>query len=63
MGKHVRETTSTDRESAIHLGATVAAFERSYFGRHSLTESEFADLWKSNTELENISRNRTEVAA
>jgi len=61
--KYVRETASADRTSAEHLGATVAAFERSYFGRHSLSESEFADLWKSNTKLENITQKRTEVAA
>lgn len=61
--KYVRETAGTDRESAKLLGATVAAFERSYFGRHALSESEFAGLWNSNRDLENIAKNRTEVAA
>lgn len=61
--KYVRETASADPESATCLRATVDAFERSYFGRHSISQAEFVQLWDRNTELESIVRNRVEVAA
>jgi hypothetical protein len=61
--KYVREMASVDREASDRLRATVSAFERSYFGRHSISESKFVELWKLNSELESIAQSRTEVAA
>ncbi len=34
--RYVRETRSADRETAERLQATINAFERSYFGRHTI---------------------------
>jgi hypothetical protein len=60
--KYVRETRGADRESAKRLQGTVTAFERSYFGRHVITQSEFADLWRANEELEQTVELRREAA-
>ncbi len=39
--KYVRETRAVDGELAGRLQDTVNAFERSYFGRHSIAQREF----------------------
>lgn len=62
-GKYVRESRSVDRESAAWLRGTVAAFERSYFGRYEIQSDEFAELWQSNLKLEDSIRRRQELAA
>ncbi len=62
-GKYVRETRSVDPESAQWLRATVAAFERSYFGRHPIEQDDFTELWQSNLKLEESIRRRQELAA
>lgn len=61
--KYVRETRAVDSELADQLQDTVHAFERSYFGRHSMTEPEFAQLWNSNAKLEQALDERREAAA
>ena len=50
--KYIRETLATNKHAANCLEATVASFERSYFGRHKITRSEFADTWRLNEQLE-----------
>lgn len=50
--QYVRETRGGDLEAGELLGKTVDAFERSYFGRHSLTRSQFDVLWQDNLRLE-----------
>ena len=61
--KYVREMESVDRQSARRLRATVDAFERTYFGRHSISEAEFSELWQSNIDLEKSVHSSPEVAA
>ena len=61
--KYVRETLSSDREIGDCLRATANAFERSYFGRHSIDPVEFQELWKSNGDMELKLQQRKEVAA
>lgn len=61
--RYVRETRRADPACAKRLKATVHAFERSYFGRHSITAPQFEQLWKSNEELERAIEIRREVAA
>lgn len=61
--KYVRETRSVDHQMAAQLQATVNAFERSYFGRHSILQSEFSQLWYANEELEQAIERRRETAA
>jgi hypothetical protein len=61
--KYVRETRAADAEVAGRLQGTVTAFERSYFGRHSILPDEFAELWQSNLELENAVGLCAEAAA
>ena len=51
-GRYVRETRNSDRESGDRLRATADSFERSYFGRHEITGTEFQQLWQWNTDLE-----------
>ncbi len=51
-GRYVRETRSDDRESGDRLSRTVAAFERSYFGKHKIAQSEFQSLWENNQAME-----------
>ncbi len=61
--RYVRESRSANRDAATCLAGTVAAFERSYFGRHEITQREFADLWQANGELERTVETQREVAA
>lgn len=61
--RYVREARSADRATAEWLQATVNAFERSYFGRHSISAAEFAALWTDNQSLEQSVQSRPEVAA
>ncbi len=51
-GTYVRETRSADVTAGARLRATIAAFERSYFGRYAIGQQEFSELWRSNLELE-----------
>lgn len=62
-GKYVREARSVDPKTALWLRRTVAAFERSYFGRYEIQHDEFAELWQSNLKLEESIRRRQELAA
>ncbi|MGB7326495.1 MAG: DUF4129 domain-containing protein [Rubripirellula sp.] len=50
--KYLRETRASSPETSAALQETVDAFERSYFGRHEITASEFAKIWKTNSDLE-----------
>ena len=50
--QYVRETRGSNLDIGELLGRTVEAFERSYFGRHSLTRPQFDVLWKDNLRLE-----------
>jgi len=50
--KYIRETRATNPQVANCLEATVESFERSYFGRHKLTRTEFSDIWRANEQLE-----------
>lgn len=50
--KYVRETRSSDPTAAKSLQTTVTAFERSYFGRHTISQREFANIWQANQQLE-----------
>jgi hypothetical protein len=61
--KYVRETRSADPKSAKRLQRTVTAFERSYFGRHTIDQREFSDLWRQNEQLEADIERQREVAA
>lgn len=61
--RYVRETRSIDRESSERLEATVQAFERSYFGRHSISADEFTRLWADNVLLEQRIEQRKQTAA
>lgn len=61
--RYVRETRRADRDAARRLKDTVHAFERSYFGRHSITAQQFQELWESNQTLENAIEQRRGVAA
>ncbi len=61
--RYVRETRDSDRTLAGYLQETATAFERSYFGRHSIDREEFARLWKDNETLEQSVERRQEVAA
>ncbi|MEM8666548.1 MAG: DUF4129 domain-containing protein [Planctomycetota bacterium] len=61
--RYVRETRRSDSEAARILKSTVYAFERSYFGRHSIQSDQFQSLWHSNEILEgNIQRQREAAA-
>ncbi len=62
-GRYVRETRAVDRDCGDRLRLTATAFERSYFGRHSITGQEFAMLWHSNELLEQRITQRAEAAA
>ena len=61
--KYVRETAAVKADAARRLQGTVTAFERSYFGRHVITQREFAELWRSNGELEQAADLHRETAA
>lgn len=62
-GRYLRETAAVDRDLGERLSMTVAAFERSYFGSHPVTASEFDRLWENNTELEQSLQTRREAVA
>lgn len=62
-GKYVRETRLVDADVARQLRATVSTFERSYFGRHQISQADFSQLWQSNLQLEESIQIRQEVAA
>lgn len=49
---YVREVRGMQAVNADQLEMTVAAFERSYFGRHQLSRDDFETLWANNLELE-----------
>ena len=51
-GKYIRETRAIHPEAGTKLKLTVSAFERSYFGRHEIAQREFAEIWRSNLDLE-----------
>ena len=69
--RYIRECRSNDasiqyRSSGefsvdSQLTQTIDAFERSYFGKHSIEESEFEMLWQNNLELEKAMHQRDEV--
>ncbi len=54
--KYIQETRAADPHAAQPLKETVDAFERSYFGRHSISATEFTEIWRSNEELESLVR-------
>ncbi|WP_146525052.1 DUF4129 domain-containing protein [Novipirellula artificiosorum] len=62
-GKYVRETRAVDSELGTRLNETTDAFERSYFGRHSITASEFERLWTQNALVEQVVQTHHEVPA
>lgn len=61
--RYVRETRRADTQSGKILKMTVHAFERSYFGRHTITASQFEQIWEANESLEKSIELRREVAA
>ncbi len=62
-GRYVRETRMSAAAAGELLRQTVSAFERSFFGRHTLLREEFEQLWQDNQRLESIVQNRQGVAA
>lgn len=62
-GRYVRETRQTDPQLGERLQSTVAAFERSYFGRHPIAAADFEELWQNNEQLEQAVGQRREAAA
>ncbi|TWU18360.1 DUF4129 domain-containing protein [Allorhodopirellula heiligendammensis] len=50
--QYVRETMQSSPPMGEQLRDTVAAFERSYFGKHPLTGEQFERLWQANLEME-----------
>jgi hypothetical protein len=60
-GRYVSETRRELPEAAGLLRETVAAFEASYFGRHSPTVETFRSLWMGNEQLEQLARATTEA--
>ncbi|QDV63810.1 DUF4129 domain-containing protein [Crateriforma conspicua] len=50
--RYVREAAAHSPEVSDSLRRTVEAFERSYFGRHSIRRDEFETLWADNQTLE-----------
>lgn len=61
--KYIRETRATNEQVAHCLEATIAAFERSYFGRHKINRIEFAEMWQLNKQLETRLEEKQEEAA
>ena len=61
--KYIRETRATNEQVAHCLEATIAAFERSYFGRHKINRIEFAEMWQLNEQLETRLEEKQEEAA
>ncbi len=62
-GAYVREARKNDNQIGVLLRETTTAFEKSYFGRHTITRSEFEQLWKQNETIENKVQTLHEVAA
>ncbi len=50
--QYVRETNQSHTPTGGQLGRTVKAFERSYFGKHSLSREDFETLWQENLVME-----------
>lgn len=50
--RYIRETRAVNPDAAKCLAVTIEFFERSYFGRHKITQSEFATMWRANEQLE-----------
>lgn len=61
--RYVREVRQKSTDLAGLLNQTVDAFERSYFGRHGITQREFQVLWQQNKQLERVAERESEVAA
>ncbi len=61
--RYVRETGNVDRAIAKLLRRTVDAFERSYFGKHSIDSQTFQGLWETNASMERSVVRYREVAA
>ena len=61
--KYIQESNALNAQSADALQRTVDAFERSYFGRHEISRTEFEVLWENNLSLEKIVDSAREVAA
>lgn len=61
--RYLRECQSSSAENAACLQETIGAFERSYFGRHQITEREFQSLWETNLKLERFLDASSEAAA
>lgn len=61
--QYVRETRGNQTPAGDLLAATVQAFERSYFGRHSLDRSQFERLWQNNLNLEAMIAQPSEAKA
>ncbi|WP_146523523.1 DUF4129 domain-containing protein [Stieleria varia] len=61
-GKYVRETRMANADCGNWLRQTATAFERSFFGNHSLTSAEFRQLWQQNQMME-TAVSRTKEAA
>lgn len=50
--RYVRETRRSEPMTGQRLQETVASFERAYFGRHEISQSEFERLWQQNEAME-----------
>lgn len=50
--QYLRETRQSDLSVSDQLRDTVAAFERSYFGKHELSRQQFERLWQENLVME-----------
>ncbi|MEM9364878.1 MAG: DUF4129 domain-containing protein [Planctomycetota bacterium] len=50
--QYVREARRGHANASSILAGTVNQFERSYFGKHAVSASEFEELWRANRELE-----------
>jgi hypothetical protein len=61
--RYLRECQSSSSENAACLRETIDAFERSYFGRHQITQREFKSLWETNLTLEQFLDASNEAAA
>ncbi len=50
--QYVRESKQSHVRIGDQLNETVDAFERSYFGKHSLSREQFEGLWQNNLQIE-----------
>ena len=62
-GRYVREVRRRDRQCANWLRETATAFERSYFGHHSVDADWFDRLWQQNLQMESSISGQQEGAA